>query len=262
MADISTYIPYDESFTIEEFIDFVQNELTVSCSLPKTLPNANIRLIIERRALPFFYRAYQYAVQEFYYFVSKEAFYTEEFSKYSFIQLPCEIQAISYIYQVRNESLFSIGLNTPNLSVNLGFSNQPYLSSYVTTIGDIGVYKTIIDGMADMLNQMTKYTIKYNFNYLTHRLHILTDMRYDLVLECFVNIPPEDLFKDGLFYKYVVGWSKIQLGNLYGRYDYTLPGAVKIQASDLVSQGQNEVKEVEETISKQSTSGWFYMVKK
>jgi hypothetical protein len=37
----------------------------------------------------------------------------------------------------KGASLFQLGLNTPNLSVNLGVTNQPYLSSYVTTIGEL-----------------------------------------------------------------------------------------------------------------------------
>jgi hypothetical protein len=258
----NTYVPYQGGYTIEEFIDFIQNELTISCALPKTLPDASIRQIIETRALPWFYRQYQFAAQKMYFLIQKEAFFTEEFTKYNYVNVPCEIQSVVYLYEVRGDSLFQLGINTPNLSVNLGVTNQPYLSSYVTTIGELGVYKTILDSMSDMLNQMNKYTLKYNFNQLNHRLHILTNVKYDVIMEAYANIPQENLFRDDLFFKYVTGYSKIQLGNMVGRYDFTLPGGVKIQASDLISQGKEEVKEVEEEIKGQSNSGWFFMVKK
>jgi hypothetical protein len=52
------------------------------------------------------------------------------------------------------------------------------------------------------------------------------------------------------------------LGNLVGRYDFTLPGGVKIQASDLISQGKEEIQQVEEEIKGQSDSAWFVLVKK
>jgi hypothetical protein len=81
-------------------------------------------------------------------------------------------------------------------------------------------------------------------------------------MEAYANIPQENLFRDDLFYKYVVGYSKIQLGNLTGRYDYTLPGSVKINSADLVSQGKEEVKEVEEAINGMSNSSFFFMVKR
>ncbi len=259
---MSEYKPYQGGFTIEEFIDQIQTELTIACSLPKTLPDEAIRLIIERRALPWFYRSYQYAVQKIYYLIKKEAFQTEEFTKYRTVDVPCEIQSVVYLYEVRGDSLFQLGINTPNLSVNMGVTNQPYLSSYVTTIGELGVYKTILDSMSDMLNQLNKYTLKHHYNQLNHRLHILTNVEHNVIIEAYADIPKENLFRDDLFFKYVAGYAKQQLGNMVGRYDFTLPGGIKIQASDLVSQGKEEVREVEEFINGQSNSSFFIMVKK
>jgi hypothetical protein len=259
---MSEYVPYQGGLTIEEFIDGIQTELTIACALPKTLPDEAIRVIIEKRALPWFYRNYQYAVQKLYYAIHKEAFQTEEFTRYNYVTVPCEIQSVVYLYEMRSASLFQLGINTPNLSVNLGVTNQPYLSSYVTTIGELGVYKTILDSMSDMLNQLNKYTLKHHYNQLNHRLHILTAVKYDVIIEAYADIPRENLFRDDLFYKYVVGYAKQQLGNMVGRYDFVLPGGVKIMGADLVSQGKEEVKEVEDEVKGQSSSSWFVMVKK
>jgi hypothetical protein len=259
---MSEYKPYQGGFTIEEFIDSIQTELTIACALPKTLPDEAIRMIIEKRALPWFYRNYYYSVQKLYFLIRKEAFQTEEFTKYRYVTVPCEIQSVSYLYEVRGQSLFQLGINTPNLSVNLGVTNQPYLSSYVTTIGELGVYKTILDSMSDMLNQLNKYTLRHNYNQLNHRLHILTDVKYDVIMEAYAEIPNENLFRDDLFFKYVVGYSKLQLGNMVGRYTFNLPGGVTINASDLVNQGKEEIKEVEEIINGMSNSSWFFMVKR
>jgi hypothetical protein len=66
------YVPYQGGLTIEEFIDRVSSELTISCALPKSLQN--IRQIIEARAKPWFYRTYQNAVQKIYFLIRKEAF--------------------------------------------------------------------------------------------------------------------------------------------------------------------------------------------
>jgi hypothetical protein len=262
MADNADYIPFQGGLTIDEFIDLVQTEISVSCALPKTLPDANLRQIIETRALPWFYRNYQYAVQKIYYLIKKEAFFTEEFTKYNYVNVPCEIQSVVYLYEVRSSSLFQLGINSPNLSVNLGVTNQPYLSSYVTTIGELGVYKTLLDNMSDMLNQLNKYTLKYSFNQLNHRLHILTKVKHDVIIEAYANIPAENLFKDDLFLKFCVGWAKVQLGNMMGLYDFVLPGNVKINHANLITQGQAEIKEVEEEVKGQSSSSWFIMVKR
>ncbi len=261
MAD-HPYTPSQDGYTIEELVDIVQNELTMYCSLPRTLPDNSIRQIVETRALKWFYRNYQYAVQKMYFYIDKEAFHTEEFTKYNYVNVPCEIQSVIYLYEMRSSSLFQLGINTPNLSVNLGVTNQPYLSSYVTTIGELGVYKTALDSMSDMLNALNKYTLKYHYNQLNNRLHILTAVKYDVIMEAYADILPQHLFKDDLFIKYVVGHSKILLGNLIGRYDFTLQGAIKINSADLVAQGKEEVKEVEEEIKGMSNSSFFFMVKR
>ena len=74
---------------------------------------------------------------------------------YNYVNVPCEIQTVVYLYEVRGDSLFQLGINSPNLSVNLGVTNQPYLSSYVTTIGELGVYKTILDSKATFPSSKT-----------------------------------------------------------------------------------------------------------
>jgi len=250
------------AYSIEEFIDIIQTDVTVGGALPKNLPDHAIRQFIETRALPWFYQNFQFAVSKMYYFVDKAAFSTEEYTSYRFIELPCEIQSITWIYQIMNTQLLQLGINVPNLSVNLGVTNQPYLSSYVTTIGELGMYKTLIDNMADMLNQMNLYTVKYHYNQLSHRLNILTDIRHHLVLEAYVNIPPENMFSDAYFTKYVTGWAKMQQGRLLGTFDFSLPGGVKYNSADMVSGGKEEMKEVEEEIKAMSNSSFFYLVKR
>jgi hypothetical protein len=49
---------------------------------------------------------------------------------------------------------------------------------------------------------------------------------------------------------------------MMGMYDFVLPGNVKINHANLITQGQAEIKEVEEEIKGQSNSSWFVMVKR
>ena len=252
----------DNTYSIEELIDFVSQDLTVGCALPKVLPDTEIRRFVETRATKWFHTNYQYAVSKVYYYVDQEAFKQEEFTKYSYITLPCQIQSVTHIYQIMNTSLMQLGINVPNLSVNLGVTNQPYLSSYVTTIGELGVYKTLIDSMSDMINQMNKYTVKYHYNQMMNRLNILTSVQYSLILETYANIPDENLYADQYFMKYVCGWAKMQTANLLGRFDFSLPGGIKYNTADLASQGKEEMKEVEDEIKNMSNNSFFIMIKK
>ena len=248
--------------SIDEFIDLVQSDVTIYGALPKNLPDASIRQFVETTATKWFWQNYQYAVSKMYYYIDKAAFSTEEYTNYKYIELPCEIQSITWIYKVSNQNLLQLGINTPNLSVNLGVTNQPYLSSYVTTIGELGVYKTQIDSMADMLNQLNLYTVKFHFNQITHRLNILTNVEDHLVLETYVNVPLENLLADHYFLRYVTGWARVQLGRLLGAFNFQLPGGVTYNSADLANDGKEEMNKVEEEIKNMSNASWFFMVKK
>jgi hypothetical protein len=169
---------------------------------------------------------------------------------------------VTWIYKLSNQNLLQLGINVPNLSVNLGVTNQPYLSSYVTTIGELGIYKTQIDSMADMLNQLNLYTTKYHFNQLSHRLNILTNVEYHLILEAYVNIPLENLMADHYFLRYCTGWAKMQQGRMLGHFDFSLPGGVKYNSSELITDGKEDMQKVEEEIKNMSTSNFFLMIKR
>jgi len=250
------------AYTIEELIDVVIGDLTISGSLPNLLPSLEIRRLIENKCAPFFYQNHLYAVQKMYYHVSHKAFHTDEYTKYRYIQLPCEIQTISWIYEVREVNLFSIGINSPNLSVNMGVTNQPYLSSYVTTIGELGVYKTILDSFSDMLNQMSKHTVKFNYNQMNNRLNILTGLESDLVIEAYANVQAEALYSDPSFISYVTAHAKRQLGNMMTRYNFQLPGGIQYNGDSLISEGNDEINKIEEEIKYKGNSSFIVMVKK
>ena len=101
--------------SMTEFIDFIQSDVTVGGALPKNLPDQSIQQFVETRAAKWFYQNYQYAVSKMYYLVNKDAFNTDEYTKYKHIELPCEIQSISWIYKIMNTSLLQLGINVPNL---------------------------------------------------------------------------------------------------------------------------------------------------
>jgi hypothetical protein len=253
---------YSNQYTIEEMIDVVQGELTVSCALPKLLPDDEIRRIICNDALGFFYQDYLYAVQKTYFFCHKDAFKSDDWTKHSHIKLPEAIQTISYVYPIRDASLFSIGINAPNLSVNMGVTNQPYVSSYVTTIGELGVYKTILDSFSDMMDQLSKHTVKYHFSAMMHEMQVLTSLETHLIIEGYANVPQEALFADPLFIRYVTGQAKRQLGNMLGRYNFNLPGGIQYNHGDLSSEGKEDIEYVREKIKGMSNSAFMFLVKR
>ncbi len=255
---------------LTELIHDVQMYLTFSGALPAILPNLEIERIIENNAKIWFYRNVYESVIKEYLYIPKEAFLTETFTQYKYVTLPCQVQRVTWLYQVNDTSLFSMGINAPNLSVNLGVTNQPYLSSITTTIGELGVYKVIIDGFSDALNQMSKHTLKNDFNPHSKQLNILTSTGMNsyqncptsIIAEVYSAIPDEDLFESSLFRQFVRAEAGMQLGRMLLRYDYTLPGGVKINSTAVLSEAKEEMQAVKDEIKATSSNAVIIMVKK
>ena len=249
------------SYTIDELVDLVNAELTMDCALPQILPIRTIRRTILTQAQPWFYQNYRYAVHKGYYYIDRSLLETREFTRDKWIYLPPDVQTVVYLFKVNRSSMFELGLNAPNLSINLGVTNQPYLSSYVTTIGELGVYKTALDSFSDMLDQFSLFTIKHEYNEMANRLHILTGVKEDIVAECYINIEPEHLYADPNFLDYVIGMCKIKAGEMVGRYDFKLPGNVTYNVATLLEQGKSMVDEVKNKIKSMPNSDFMFMVK-
>jgi hypothetical protein len=113
-----------------------------------------------------------------------------------------------------------------------------------------------------MLNQLSKYTLKHHFNKLDHRLHILTKVEFDVVLEVYVSIEQEALFTDDLFIKWVIGRAKQQQAAIMGRFNFKLPGGIQYNYADLASEGKEQVQKVEDEIKGISNASFFIMTKK
>lgn len=257
--------------TLDELINDVNMHLTMSGALPKILPQLEIERLIENDAKLYFRENYSQALIKEYIYMPSSVFQTDCFTKYKYVQLPCYIQNVVWLYMVNNNSLFSLGVSAPDLSVNLGVTNQPYLSSYATTVGELGVYKVVIDSFADMLNQLSKNTLKYNFNIASKQLNILTNMgnspytygTTSLVAEVYSHIPDEDLFELSHFRRYVRAKANIQLGRLLLRYDYSLPGGVKINSDAILNEGKADLDKVIEEMDKiRGSSSFFFMVRR
>jgi len=245
--------------TVEQLIDIVQADLTYSGLFPKVLPNNEILRLIKEHALEWFYKNYHHSVIKSYYYMGKDCLISEQYTKYKYFILPEEIESITRMVVIDDPSLFQLGIQAPHLSINLGVTNQPFLTSFVTTAGDLGVYRSVISAFSDELNKMNKQTLKFDYNQHDHRLHLLTNVVEDLILEVYIRIEQEDLFDAQLFKDYVIGLSRVRLGEAIGKFTFTMPGNFQYNASDMISQGEKLIESVKEKIKGETQAGWFIM---
>ena len=249
------------SITLEQLIDIVQQDLTFSGALPKVLPDQEVKRMIKELALEWFYKNYQFSVQKFYYYLKFDRAMREAYAMFQYFQLPEEVENITKIIKMEDTSLFRLGIQAPNLSINLGVTNQPFLTSFVTTAGDLALYRSTISYFADEINKLTKNTIFFDYNHINKRLHFLSEIKdhSNLMLECWVRIQEEELFDFEMFKKYCIGLCRSRMGELIGRFNFQLPGNFTYNAADIISGGKEMVEKVETFIKEQSTTGWFKM---
>ncbi|SRR6266403_105835 len=249
-----------------EIFDLINMDLTMSCSLPQILPTIEIKRLVEKIALPWFYEHHPFSVIRAYYYLPLDTLCTEQFTQYKYITLPDEIQNVIWTYQITDRSLFSLGFGTGNgqgnVSVNNGLTNQPYLNSMVTTIGELGVYKVIIDSFSDMLNQLSKHTLKFDYHFQSKKFHLLTSATTDIILETYSRIPAEDIFEMDHFKRYALALSKQQLGRLLTRYNMPLPGNVQINGEAIKNEGDTEIDKIKEEIKAMNANTFFFCIKK
>ncbi len=121
-----------------------------------------------------------------------------------------------------------------------------------------------------MLNQLTKHTLKFDFNPQSKQMNILTSMglnSYDdcmsaVVAEVYTGIPDEDLYDSSLFRRYVDAKANMALGMMLLRYDYTLPGGVKINSTAVLEQAKGDMLKIEEEIKRTSSNAIIMMTKR
>jgi len=256
------YQKNNDRMTIEMIVDYVQADLTFSGLMPKVLPDLEILRLIKEKALEWYYKNYQLAVMKSYYKLDKDFLRYEQFTRLGYIIMPEEVENVVRIVEINDPSLFRIGVQAPNLSVNFGVTNQPFLTSFVTNVGELGVYRQILSAFSDEINKMSRNYTKYSFNPVNHRLHILDEVRCDMMLEVYVRIEQEEVFNNQIFKDYITALSRIRLGEALGRMTFNMPGNFQYNASDLISQGNELLTKVEEAVKVQSPNSSFFIMKR
>lgn len=247
------------SMTIDQLVDIVQADLTISGLFDKILPDIEIYRLVREEALEWFYKNYQFSKIKMFYYLEKSFMQTEQYNRNQYLILPQEIEDIVRIVKIDNPTLFRLGIQAPHLSINLGVTNQPFLTSFVSTAGELGVYRSVISSFADQINKMTTNTIRFNYNHISKRLNFLTMINTDMMLEVYSRIEEEELFDNVYFKQYVIGLCQTRMGQALGRLNFNMPGNFQYNAADMISQGKEKMDAVIEKIKSETNTAWFIM---
>jgi hypothetical protein len=241
--------------TKNELIDLVTAELTASCSLPFAPAPKEIERIIDVET-KWLAREYRDMVQNGYYVLDKQYYNTDEWKATRTYQLPDCVMAIKQIYELTSgQRVF--GIHDPDLNFDRLMAADLYLTPLSS---DQITYRTIQWSFWDLARQFNLKDIQHGFNINTHRLIITgRDPDESLWINALVLIPPEDMYEDIIFIKWIIAKSKIQLARILGTFQYNLLGNVTINFNDIRTEGNEELKELKEKIASDNAPDWFLM---
>lgn len=243
-------------YSEEEFIALVQQELSVACSLPFTVPINEIQRIIKFSA-DWFYKKYEDAVEERYYFISTQAFQSAQFKKDRTVTMPDCVFSIWQLKKLKEDFTRSMSFDgTADFGIErLFLSDSVSIGQGTENL----MYYTLNLYWLDVASHIINHTISYNYNRNSKRLFIAgqTPDR-DCVAMCYVKVPLEHLMKDEIFYRYVVAKCKIQLSRILGTFNFNLPGNIQINYDLIRTEGQDEITKIEEEIKGEEGMDFFF----
>jgi hypothetical protein len=240
----------EQKMCLESFMLKVKDELTVSCSIPVKIPDSNLLSIIGR-SKEWFYKHYEYSVEEGFLYIDRALYETDQFKIDRSIVLPKDIYSVYGVHKI-NHKYFDIGkefIRYSNTYVNYGVE-----STFEDLMGYVAAekYNSL---RSDIL---TKKWTSFNFNNLTHKFRLSGEVvDTDLVLEVYRIVPDCELFQDELFFRYVVAQAQKNIALVLGMFAYNLPGNITINYDLIQSLGQEEITKIEEQVKSEEGTDWF-----
>lgn len=245
----------DNRLNIEELVDVVKNNVTLNCRLPYVLEDGTIERIVEMDALRYFHEWYKYGTQVTYYYLDLISFFKNKRTGTKFITLPDEIQSIRWIYKVGYKDMHNMGYLMPRNGIGMGQTSHPFVATI--NISEFVESVAVMQTFQDALATFSKSTIKPSFNSNSKRFEVMTDLDKNLILECRAHIPDDALFGDYLFIRYVTGRTMIEYSNFISFTDMQFAGNTKISTDRIYEMGNKYIDDVEEKISKMTTSSFI-----
>ena len=241
---------------LDKFVEEIKRELSVSCLLPIQMPNAGIYQIIER-AKQWFYKNYEDSVEEKYYVIDESTWSTSTFISTKIVELPEGIISVHGVHEQGKEGFHSKGF--AGLDSDFALDKFIYKDIYRPALqSDNMMYYVIHESLYDLARQIFINKLSYSYNRLNKKLRFLGDIpKRHVILEVFQTIDDCSLFKDEIFYRWIVAHCKIQLSRVLGTFQYNLPGNITINYDLIRDEGQTEIENIKTEIKDDEGSDFF-----
>lgn len=257
---------------LNAFMDEIADEMTGACMVPINLPKKEVHNII-KRAKKWFYKKYEYAVKENYYYIPSTVFNTEYFKKHRCLHMPGpdpingggEVYSIYGVYDLGSGwSDRSGGLDLRfeggnDFAIDKMLFRNMYEGAGAADAAEELQYYVINQSFVDLSRQIMENPLSFHYSQLLGELKFMGDTpKRDVILEVYETISDCALFDDEIFFRYVSAKVKQALGAKLGMFRFPLPGGVEIDYDGIKSMGDEELQQVIDEIKEDEGTDWMF----
>ena len=283
----------EEVECLNDFVESIQNEMSVNGAIPFTIPAESIAQIT-KNAKTMFYKSYEDSTEEMFIAIPeseirKKSFQrgihtmdgpgdnkvTAKFKKgegdnpntghtRGTYTLPEGVISVVGVYEIgafSGESGWNSGLLGKSAG-DVSLQRMVYQSVYDRTMAvsaDNTMYYICTEAFLDISRQIFQNMISFKYNRLTNNLRFLGELpKSDVILDVLVRIPDCDLYNDDLFRRYVIADCKVQLSRILGAFSYQLPGNISVNVEAIANEGSTEKEQILQEL-KDMSGAWYIM---
>lgn len=283
----------EEVECLNDFVESIQNEMSVNGAIPFTIPAESIAQIT-KNAKTMFYKSYEDSTEELFIAIPeseirKKSFQrgihtmdgpgdnkvTAKFKKgegdnpntghtRGTYTLPEGVISVVGVYEIgafSGESGWNSGLLGKSAG-DISLNRMVYQSVYDRTMAvsaDNTMYYICTEAFLDISRQIFQNMISFRYNRLTNNLRFLGELpKSDVILDVLVRVPDCDLYNDDLFRRYVIADCKVQLSRILGAFSYQLPGNISVNVEAIANEGSTEKEQILQEL-KDMSGAWYIM---
>ena len=283
----------EEVECLNDFVESIQNEISVNGAIPFTIPAESIAQIT-KNAKTMFYKSYEDSTEEMFIAIPeseirKRSFQrgihtmdgpgdnkvTAKFKKgegdnpntghtRGTYTLPEGVISVVGVYEIgafSGESGWNSGLLGKSAG-DVSLNRMIYQSVYDRTMAvsaDNTMYYICTEAFLDISRQIFQNMISFKYNRLTNNLRFLGELpKSDVILDVLVRVPDCDLYNDDLFRRYVIADCKVQLSRILGAFSYQLPGKISVNVEAIANEGSTEKEQILQEL-KDMSGAWYIM---
>lgn len=242
--------------TEQELLADINDEITFSGSLPYSLPEKELKRILENDSR-YFYDNWKHAVESQYLLLPQELFRTPQFKKKRQIVLPDCVQFVVDFKEAKGGSIFG--------TIDRDFAEQKFIGAEVFLtpfIGESIMYRTVMFSFLDLTKAMMIDTIAYDYNKNTKLLGVLgRTPATAAVLRVFKKLDKDKLYEDEMFQRYVRAHAKVRLSHMLQTFNYQLPGGITVNYQNIVTTAEKEMDDVKAMMKGENTADWMFLTR-